>query len=106
MHFLEIGNFLYLFFFFHKFLCIFRNSKTIQGIWMTPTSLAQGNGPSGSGEIGFQRGFTISDFISDFGKVPFPSHLGKYIRKTGKISTKIHEFGKIKAIFGLGMTPI
>ena len=25
---------------------------------MTPTSLAQGNGPSGSGEIGFQRGFT------------------------------------------------
>ena len=32
MHFLEIGFFLYLFF--HKFLCIFHNSKTIQGIWM------------------------------------------------------------------------
>ena len=35
----------------------------------------------------------------------FPSHLGKYIIKIGKISTKIHEIGKIKAIFGLGMTP-
>ena len=48
----------------------------------------------------------VSDFISDFGKLPFPSYLGKYIRKIGKISTKIHEIGKIKAIFGLGMTPI
>ena len=26
--------------------------------------------------------------------------------KIGKISAKIHEIGKIKAIFGLGMTPI
>ena len=26
--------------------------------------------------------------------------------KIGKISAKIHDFGKIKAIFGLGMTPI
>ena len=43
-----------------------------------------------------------SDFIWD----PFPSHLGKYIIKIGKISTKIHEIRKIKAIFGLGMTPI
>ena len=32
MHFLEIGIFLYLFF--HKFLCIFHDCKTIQGIWM------------------------------------------------------------------------
>ena len=50
-----------------------------------------------------------SDFIWDFGKLPFPSHLGKYvvyIIKIGKISTKIHEIGKIKAIFGLGMTPV
>ena len=47
-----------------------------------------------------------SDFIWDFGKLPFPSHLGKYIIKNGKISTKIHEIRKIKAIFGLGMTPI
>ena len=48
----------------------------------------------------------ISDFIGDFGKLPFPSHLGKCIIKIGKMSTKIHEIGKIKAIFGLGMTPI
>ena len=26
--------------------------------------------------------------------------------KIGKISTKIHEIGKIKDIFGLGLTPI
>ena len=48
----------------------------------------------------------LIDFIWDFGKLPFPSHLGKYIIKIGKISTKIHEIGKIMAIFGLGMTPI
>ena len=48
----------------------------------------------------------VSDFIWDFGKLPFPAHLGKYILKNGKISTKIHEIGKIKTIFGLGMTPI
>ena len=46
-----------------------------------------------------------SDFIWDFGKLPFPEHLGKYFIKIGKISDKIHEIGKIKAIFGLGMTP-
>ena len=53
-----------------------------------------------------QPPFKLSDFIWDFGKLPFPSHLGKYIIKNGKISTKIHEIGKIKAIFGLGMAPI
>ena len=47
-----------------------------------------------------------SDFIWDFGKLPFPSYLGKYFMKIGKIGAKIHEIGKIKAIFGLGMTPI
>ena len=46
-----------------------------------------------------------SDFIWDFGKLPFPSYLVKYFMKIGKISAKIHEIGKIKAIFGLGMTP-
>ena len=50
--------------------------------------------------------YIYSGFIWDFGKLPFPSHLGKYIIKNGKISTKIQEIGKIKAIFGLGMTPI
>ena len=47
-----------------------------------------------------------SDFIWDFGKLPFPEHLGKYFIKIGKISAKLHEIGIIKAIFGLGMTPI
>ena len=59
---------------------------------------------------GFEcRGFfykVSSDFIWDFGKLPFPTHLGKYFIKIGKIRAKIHEIGKIKAIFGLGMTPI
>ena len=40
-----------------------------------------------------------SDFIWDLEKLPFPSHLGKYIIKIGKISIKIHEIGKIEAIF-------
>ena len=48
----------------------------------------------------------ISDFVWDFRKLPFPLHLGKYFIKIGKISAKIHEIEKIKAIFGLGMTPI
>ena len=39
----------------------------------------------------------VSDFIWDFGKLPFPEHLGKYLLKIGKISAKIHEIGKIKA---------
>ena len=47
-----------------------------------------------------------SDFIWDFGKLPFPEQLGKYFFKIGKISAKKHEIGKIKAMFGLGMTPI
>ena len=47
-----------------------------------------------------------SDFIWDFGKLPFPTHLGKYFIEIGKIRAKIHEIEKIKAIFGLGMTPI
>ena len=33
----------------------------------------------------------ISDFIWDFGKLPFPTHLGKYFIKIGKIRAKIHE---------------
>ena len=53
--------------------------------------------------VSLQIGNT-SDFIWDFGKLPFPTHLGKYFIKIGKIRAKIHEIGKIKAIFGLGMT--
>ena len=55
--------------------------------------------------VEFRKCF-ISDFIWDFEKLPFPTHLGKYFIKIGKIRAKIHEIGKIKAIFGLGMTPI
>ena len=39
-------------------------------------------------------------------RLPFSEHLGKYFIKIGKISAKIHEIGKIKAFFGLGMAPI
>ena len=48
----------------------------------------------------------VSDFIWDFGKLPFPEHLGIFIIQSWKISAKIYEIGKIKVIFGLGMTPI
>ena len=51
-------------------------------------------------------GRQVSDFIWDFGKLPFPAHLGIFKKKIGKISAKIHEIGKIKAIFRLGMTPL
>ena len=44
------------------------------------------------------------DAVILFENLPFPSHLGKYIIEIGKISTKIHEIGKIKDIFELGMT--
>ena len=43
--------------------------------------------------------YVLSDFIWDFGKLPFPVHLGKYFIKIGKVSAKIHELVKIKAIF-------
>ena len=41
-----------------------------------------------------------------FRKLPFPIPFGKYLIKIWKIRAKIHEIGKIKAIFGLGMTLI
>ena len=40
-----------------------------------------------------------SDFLGDFGKLTFHEHLEKYFIKIGKISSKIHEIGKLKAIF-------
>ena len=55
------------------------------------------------GIISYQWSF---NWASDFGKLPFPEHLGKYFIKIGKISAKIHEIGKIKVIFGLGVTTI
>ena len=45
-------------------------------------------------------------FYLGFWEPTFPTHLGKYLIKIGKIRAKIHEIGKIKAIFGLEMTPI
>ena len=47
-----------------------------------------------------------SDFILDFGKLPFSLHLGKCFIHFGKKITKIHKIGKIKTTFGLGMTPL
>ena len=41
-----------------------------------------------------------------FQEATFSFTFGKYFNKIGKISAKIHAIGKIKAIFGLGMTPI
>ena len=39
----------------------------------------------------------LGDFIRDFRRLPFPSHLEKYFIKIGKISAKINEIWKIKA---------
>ena len=53
--------------------------------------------------------WVLSDFIWDFGKLPFPSHLGKYIIKIGKISTKQTWNWENKGHFWIGndgMTPI
>ena len=47
-----------------------------------------------------------SDFIWDFRKLHFPSHMGKYFIKIWKICAKIHEIEKIKASYGLGRTPV
>ena len=47
-----------------------------------------------------------SDFILVFGKLPFSLHSGKCFIHFGKKITKIHKIGKIKSIFGLGMTPL
>ena len=50
--------------------------------------------------------FSHSDFMWILGSYLFRQIWGKYIIKIGKRSTKIHEIGKINAIFELGMTPI
>ena len=59
-----------------------------------------------AGDLTSSLDISPSDFIWDFRKLPFPSHLGKYFIKIGKISAKINEIGTINAIFELGMTPI
>ena len=45
-------------------------------------------------------------FYLGFGEATFSFTFGKIYHKNVKISTKIQEIGKIKAILGLGMTPI
>ena len=52
------------------------------------------------------RYIAVSDFIWDFGKLPFPFHLGKIFKDFGKMIPKIHKIGKIYAFFGLGMVPV
>ena len=54
---------------------------------------------------GFYLGFA-QRFYLGLWEATFFFTFGKIYHKNGKISTKIHEIGKIKAIFGLGMTPI
>ena len=51
-------------------------------------------------------GSNASDFILDFGNLPFSLHLGIFFIHFGKKITKIHKIGKIKTIFCLGMTPL
>ena len=41
----------------------------------------------------------FSDFIWDFGKLPFPSHLGNFFNDFGEKIPKIHKIGKIQTIF-------
>ena len=65
--------------------------KALGGLWGAVWSLDDIS-------IASLRAPVSSDLIWDFRKLPFPSNLGKYFTKIGKISAKIH--------FGLGMTPI
>ena len=46
---------------------------------------------------------SASGFAWNFRKIPFT--FGIFFIKIGKISAKIHEIGKIKAIYRLGMNP-
>ena len=50
----------------------------------------------------FHQTYTeYSDFIWDFGKLPFPEHLGKYFIKIGEISAKIYLKPKVTLHFEL-----
>ena len=60
--------------------------------------LALGMGPYFGPKLnrkGTMMSHMVSDFIWDFGKLPFPLHLGKFFKDFGKIIPKIHKIGKI-----------
>ena len=76
------------------------NGGVVMKVLHKPTSLVMAR------KVGVVSLNLSSDFIWDFRKLPFPSHLGNYFIKIGEISAKKHEIGKINVIFGLGMTPI
>ena len=40
--------------------------------------------------------FSISDSIWDFGKLPLPLHLGKFLEDFGKINPKYTKLGKYR----------
>ena len=44
--------------------------------------------------ISLQRQNLVSDFIWDFGKLPFPTYLGKYFIRIGKMRAKYMKLGK------------
>ena len=52
------------------------------------------------------KAIAYSDFWGILGSYLFLHIWENILLKLGKISAKIHEIGKIKAISGLGMTPI
>ena len=46
-----------------------------------------------------EKNLFIETYTSDLRKLPFPSYLGKYFIKIGKITAKIHEIGGKKRPF-------
>ena len=50
----------------------------------------------------FSKSWIHSNFIWDFRKLPFPSHLGKYYINIGKISAKTHNIWENKGHFQIG----
>ena len=49
--------------------------------------------------------FKVSDFIWDFGNLPFPLHLGRFFKDFGENTQNTKQW-EIKAICRLGMTPL
>ena len=75
-----------------RVLSLIRSLRVTNEVDLVPLACKDASGPS--------------EFIWDFRKATFSFTFGKHFIQIGKISAKIHEIDKIKAIFGLGMTPI